>query len=196
MQSPKGQWGGGLGLVSYTLWSQAVVKLSSVGRRDTGEVDTRKVKHEVASEIQELSSKVDLGVGMQRAVDTHRVCLIGKAAGQGALHGPAAQRPILGSDGERRALGGAGSAIRAQQDAGVRLALGGAAVVGLHDVPQLQRHGEGQHLGLDHGTQVGLGGGRPEALGVAHLDQQVDGFVLGLQEAARQPLLVSSLSWG
>lgn len=56
------------------------------------------MKHEVVSEIQELSSKVDLGVGMQRAVDTHCVCLAGKAAGEGTLHGPAAQGPILSGD--------------------------------------------------------------------------------------------------
>lgn len=154
------------------------------------------MKHEVVSEIQELLSKVDLGVSMQGAMDTHGIGVAGEAAGQGALHGPAAQGPILGAARELRALRAAGSAVGAEQDAGVCLALGGPAVVGLHDVAQLQGHGEGQHLCLDHGAQRGLGGGRPQALGAAHLDQQVNGFVLGLEEAVGQPLPISSLSGG
>lgn len=139
---------------------------------------------------------MDLGVGMQRAVDTHCVCLAGEAAGQGALHGPAAQGPVLSGDRELRALGGAGSAIGAEQDAGVCLTLGGTAVVGLHHVPELQGHGERQDLGLDHSTQVGLGRGCPEALRATHLDQQINGFVLSLEEAVWQPLPISSLPSG
>lgn len=201
----------GQGLAFYTLWDQ-LGELAGTprnvsparqwlnfypwGRGRVKRWETGKVKHEVVSEIQGFSSEVDLGVGMQRAVDTACVCLTGKAAGQGVLHGSAAQWHVLGGDWELRALAGAGPAIGAQQDAGVSLALGGTAVVGLHRAPELQGHGERQDLSFDDSTQVCFRGGCPQALGAAHLDQQVNGFVFSLEEALWQLPPIPSLPEG